>query len=170
MRNKPSEKSFVTLPVILLFSVIGLFLLTSLVGSMTYLSRQTHRILLTEQAEYLADSAIERALLVLSVVPDQTLEDEFRETIAPIYIDQDPLEEQDNQQDTRAISARCHYRAELMNPESLDLDIENVQWVYRIEGSAEVPYRDTVLAVRVMKYCVMNEEGEWRAFPVGMGD
>ncbi|RJP19267.1 MAG: hypothetical protein C4527_27180 [Candidatus Omnitrophota bacterium] len=167
MKTKHAEQAFISVPVILLFTAIGLMLITSMVGRMTFLSRQTHRILLSKQAQALANGAIERALDALSSpdAPNPTSAQEYTENIAPIYIGDDPIGEPED--DLRVIRATYGYRCQSVEKtDYVNLPIEQIQNAFLITGYAEIPYRNTTLSSAVTKLCVLDNKNEWTLIPM----
>ncbi len=165
------QKGFVALPVVILFSVIMLIILSSLVERTTFTARHTHRILLSKQADMLAVSAIEYAIndLLAKDNPKENGEKEYAESIATVFISDDPLKENPPAGIgiIRSMTARYSYQySTVQNLSQYGLSSDQTKRAYIITGHAEIPYRDIVLQSTFSKLCVLQENGDWETQPM----
>ena len=165
--NRPQNGSvFVTMPAIIVFTVIAVLALTAVLNKATFTARQTHRILLARQAEFLANGAVERALDSLSNTgnPSATQKQTYTTQIAPIFSSADPTEEEG---DEGIINAT--YKFSVKQADELahsQIPPKQIRLSYLIIGQAEIPYRDSTLTHTVTRLCILTRDGGWIIMPI----
>ncbi|HPO07168.1 MAG TPA: hypothetical protein PLZ55_00765 [bacterium] len=158
---------FVTLSAALMLTFVALTLLTAVLGKIAYAARQSHRLLLDAQAEFLAEGAIEHAAAILRETPE-TVQRDYDTFITPVSVGSAGQVEEG--QEETAIMAAYGFTAVLVeNPQGIDVPLGEIQSVFLVTGYGEVPYRETVLKCSVKKFCVLRNDGNWSVLPVAGG-
>lgn len=173
MRNKRSERGFVFLSLtgIIVFSFVAMTLLTATLARTAFLARQSHRLTLQKQAEWLAEGAVERALVTLSSAPDPSKigEQTFTTRLAPVFIDSDPLSEIEGDQPSWDRSITASYGFSVLPADdfpNLENVADNAKARFLIIGHADVPWRDTTLTRSATNLCSLNQDGSWTVIPI----
>ncbi len=166
MKIHSSERGSIFLPTLLLFTVIGLLLLTVAVARTTFLARGSHHAFLTMQADWLAESAIERAVSALARADDPSAGSrKFTERIAPMYVGSDPLITEDGKDDGSGRAFDVEYGYTIVDAVPLALG-EDGQAGFIVVGRCDMPYRGAVLTRMKTHLCILSKDGSWTNRPV----
>lgn len=160
MNGKPSERGMATLSALMFFIVAAVLIVASTVSQNLFVARDLSRDLYEKQADWLAESAVERAILQLETVPDlSTIESqEYSESIAPVYVSLDPLQEKTHANYERTVIARYGYRIQ-------SASIESITHSYQIRGFCQIPYRKSSIVKNKTYLAVYLSQKGWQVTP-----
>lgn len=161
-----TQRGMVTFPAILVLGVIITLLVAVTASRTVFMARGTQRLFIVQQADWLARSAVERALVELSQAQDPAAVTgkDFTERIAPVFVDADPLEESaDAENSGRAITASYRYRLVPADPQLLD-NGETMGLI--VTGLCEIPYRNTTLSRGKTYLCARDSANRWCLRPL----
>jgi len=178
MKQEKRNQGFVALSTAVMLCAVGLLLFAALTAKSDFLLRNFHRGLLTRQAFWLSESAVERARTALAAASDPAavVQKTFTEPIAPLYIVSDPLTENGEGQENpskekiasgRIIDATCRYTVRpVKDLTPFRAYVPEGKAAYRITGYAEIPYRNYLLTASTEKLCVLGSDHQWRVLPL----
>lgn len=178
MNQKKTSPGFISLHLVMMLVMIGTLLFAALVAKGIFTAQSSHRLILNQQAVWLAESAVERAVAAIAAATDPaTIQTQsFNERIAPIYIETDPLMEaveektdmeEEGKQPDRSISVRYSYNViPIKDPTRFGSLIPDGKTVYQITGKAEIPYRSSTLSAMTTQLCMVTKAGKWTMIPL----
>ncbi|MGC9329672.1 MAG: hypothetical protein ACP5I1_18700, partial [Candidatus Hinthialibacter sp.] len=155
-----------SLSAIMLFVIVSGLLIAAAVSRNLSMARDLHRDLISKQAEWLVESAFERALAALENGADPfTLEPQtFHESIAPVFLFEDPLVYDEAQSEySRVMEAVYGFYIEPVEEEMIAPEAERS---CMIKAYCRTPYRDAFMAKTESRYCFYSPEKGWRIQPV----
>ncbi len=160
MNGKPSERGMATLTALMFFIVAAVLIVASTVSRNLYVARDLSRDLFEKQADWLAESAVERAILQLEAVSYLPTIDpqEYSESIAPVYVSLDPLREEGDANNQQSVIARYGFRIQSSS-------IESATHSYQITGFCQIPYRKTTIVKNKTYLAVYFSQKGWQVTP-----
>lgn len=161
-----SQRGMVTFPAILVLGMVITLMVAVTASRMVFMARGTQRLFIVQQADWLARSAVERALVELSRAQDPAAVTgkDFTERVAPVFVDTDPLDEPaDAENSGRVITATYRYRLVPADPQLLETG-ETAGFI--VTGSCEVPYRQTTLSRSKTYLCARDATNRWHLRPL----
>ncbi len=166
MDRKRLQRGIVSLSVLMVFLVVAALLIASTVGRNLFLASDIHRDLFEKQAEYLVQSARERAIQQIGSVEDplQIEPQQYQEPIAPVYVISDPLIDDATDADhRRQVTAEYGFRIDAINTDTPEPGITKS---CLIRARCVVPYRDTSITKMETYRCTFSPEKGWKSVPV----
>lgn len=166
---------FAVLPTVLIMAmVMGVFLSAIMMRS-NQAAMKIHRDLLHNQAQWLAQSAVERAVgeMSMDALPGDPHTSEWsRVELAPIFIESDPLKA--DPEGPRAVVLRAQYRYSASQVEGRQAGAWQEALepagtagpIWMVTGEAAIDYRDTALQVAVRRVCAQTGGGQWVILPL----
>ncbi len=171
--DTPSRRSergvaMVGLSAILLFSFVALLALTQIVNRNIYTARQSHRLLLQQQAAWIAEGAVERAVARLAATPEMRTpnEENFTIRLAPLFIDSELLVQVDLPEGSWPPSVNVDYGFSIQSTEGFTETLPTGQRGFLITGRASMPYGKTHLAEDITHLGYRTNDGKWKTIPV----
>jgi hypothetical protein len=155
----------------IVFMFVAMTLLTVTLSRTVFVTRQSHRLLLGKQADWLAEGAVERGVAALSgagdpsKVPKQT----FTARLAPVFISSDPLSENEEDESSWDRSFTASYGFSVSpadNLPNLKKLVPGSRRSFLIVGRAEIPHRDITLTRSVTRLCSQTADGSWTVLPI----
>ncbi|MGI6455412.1 MAG: hypothetical protein ACOX5R_07270 [bacterium] len=171
MKTINSQKGFFSMAAVLFLGVIALSLLMVHVSQTLFMARRAQIHVLQEQAYWLSQSTIERALN--SITQSQGKPDNQQHVyimeLAPVFIDNDPLlhDHQSEFPPVRILSATCTWSAATLTREDLPSQIlTNAISGYQFAATSEIEYRNLHLIHSLQKICYQSQDGTWNCIPL----
>ncbi|MBN2329340.1 MAG: hypothetical protein JXR73_19520 [Candidatus Omnitrophica bacterium] len=170
MKNRSSQRGMASLSVVMLFVIVAGLLIAAAVSRNLSMARDLHRDLIKKQADWLVESAFERAMLMVENIPDPTaLEPQtFHESFAPVFLYEDPLLYDEAQSEfSRVIESVYGFYIE---PVKEALNETDVKKSFMIKAYSRAPYRNSFIAKTESRYCFYTSENGWQIQPVVSAD
>lgn len=164
-KGKPSERGMVTLSAIMIFMIVAGLLIASAVSRNIALSRDLHRSLFDKQAEWLAESAIVRAMakIVTAQEPLSIAPQTYSERIAPVYVSEDPLVGEEENSAATIITVQYGFQISAAGKELLTPDMEKA---FIIQARSDIPYRNVLLSKAISRLFFFSSKEGWKSQPL----
>lgn len=165
VKGKPSQRGMTSLSAILIFTMVAGLLIAAAVSRNISLARDLHRNLLDKQAQWLVESAIERAAAQIQAATDPLSLKPciYTERIAPAYVMEDPLDGNDESDSSRIITACYSFR---IQPAGKELIEQGVEKAYIIHAQCDIPYRTTSLIRKESRLYSFSTSDGWKNQPL----
>lgn len=158
--------SFASLVGVTLFTLVGGLILTTVLGKNIFTGRQTHRMLIREQAYWLAESAVERALADIQSPSPSPNPQPYTIRLAPIFINPESITDNDIRVDSWPPSIQASYQYEIDSAEDFRFLMPEATELILITGHAELPYRQTRIHETVTRLGYRTPNGVWKSLPI----